>query len=358
MGLGAFDDGPAARSVYQTRRRARVTNAPRAYAGRRMPSRPWLGAALAALACGLATRCTPRERAKGDLAHDVARADASASASPAIAAIAAASRLTCALSANHAVRCWEPSNPRPREELFRATRSLYMSHSDLCVTTTGGQVICQAIDRVGAPSAAIPLSPVEILSLASGPRETIAYALLRTGGVVAFRPRDEPRPVTIEGLRGVTVLGAGGRACAVTVDRRAVCWSHAEVQEAMDAGKPTAQPHLVPVPALDGARALGDGVAITTAGRLVEWDAHVVRGAPDLHDVGVEGARRFAGAGRTLCALIAGGRVTCRGGEGFVPVAGIEGAVDLAVGDGRGCAVREGGDVWCWVGGAAPRRMP
>ena len=76
------------------------------------------------------------------------------------------------------------------------------------------------------------------------------------------------------------------------------------------------------------------------------WEVSALRGAVEL-------AR-----GGLLCGRFADGRVRCRAGEGYEWVAGLTGAVQIAVGQRHACALRGDGTVLCWEGAGEPYPIP
>jgi alpha-tubulin suppressor-like RCC1 family protein len=259
-------------------------------------------------------------------------------------AMAADHAETCALTRGHAVLCWggganEAMVDPPRALALPPVKSLAGAESFICSVMVDGTTPCAQI----AP----PLSGVASLALRDA--YTINYALLANGRVRAFGMSDVPYPaLPVDGLAHVKAISAGHLACASREDGSVVCWEDAEISRAFDERKASARPKLIAVRALAGATFLGEGCAVTAAGRVACYKPELENGQVVVADADTPATRFGKDADGHLAALLPDGRIVRQRDGGFEALRGIEGAVDLAVGGHHGCALLADGRVACW----------
>jgi alpha-tubulin suppressor-like RCC1 family protein len=130
------------------------------------------------------------------------------------------------------------------------------------------------------------------------------------------------KPTPVPGLDGVAQLAATvDNTCALTRDHRVLCWGDNQ----------------------NGQSAARDGQPESTI-----WSPRELAIA--------RGATRLAAGESTLCAIGDAGAITCWGyvrgvldpGRADAKVEDIDDAQAIALGDDHGCALRRGGDVWCF----------
>lgn len=232
-----------------------------------------------------------------------------------------------------------------------------------CALRTGGRVSCWG----NAPS--------------SAPSGALAYA----------GPGELVEPVEVPGVDGATALAVDDHACVVVAGGAVRCWGNDDVGEASgqvptNAGldlprRIVQQPVAVPgiPPATDVTATLDLTCIAATDGTVWCWGANRLsgrlgrgtalgsddRGGPAAVP-GLSGVAEIAASGDKVCARRTDGEVWCWGRFSWrepeltfqemtarpfatpTKVAGVQGAVELAVGASSACARTAGGAVRCW----------
>jgi alpha-tubulin suppressor-like RCC1 family protein len=182
-------------------------------------------------------------------------------------------------------------------------------------------------------------------------------------------------PEAVNGLTGVTAIGAGSKhTCAVIGGGAVKCWGNNKYGQLGDGG--TADSNLpVTVQGLTGATALGAGYGWTCAllgdGTVKCWGENGLgqlgNGAKTNSGVpvavqGLAGVTAIGAGSHHACALVSGGAVKCWGGGLFgtlgdgaqtnsntpVAVDGLTGASAIGLGGSHTCALLGDGVVKCW----------
>jgi alpha-tubulin suppressor-like RCC1 family protein len=217
------------------------------------------------------------------------------------------------------------------------------SHSRTCALLASGKMRCWGAIQSGAPLSQEMTVVDRVVAIATGAHHHCAE--LADGRTVCWgsngngqigngknfpiynrlsQPAEEPVPVEVAGLGGVTQLAASDwRTCAVLESGSLRCWG-------------TEATYYVP----DGASNL-----------LVPSDVP-----------GLSGVRQVANGAFHVCARLESGQVQCWGrnhngavGDGTLqdrplptPVLGLADAIDITVADGYSCALSGSGAVHCW----------
>ncbi|HEY8431755.1 MAG TPA: hypothetical protein VIL20_25420 [Sandaracinaceae bacterium] len=241
---------------------------------------------------------------------------------------------TCALLDDGGVACWgdnldyqsapdeRATVPAPTRVAFPAAAAVHCGPRETCARTRAGEVHCigggvRAIERVPLPSPALDVALARRGGCALDGSE---HVRCWTDGA---RDRLEVRHVP-----GATELALhpqdGGRVCALDGSPRASCF-------------------LLERP--------GD---VSVARESVRPSGGAVRAAGYAHECAIEsGAIRCSGA--SSYGQLGDGR--SREHPRPVEVQGIDGAVSIATGGDRVCALGRNGEVWCW-GRAVARAEP
>lgn len=317
--------------------------------------------------------------------------------------LAMTDHLACSVDAGGLVACWEPPDTSPEAvgaaAALRAVIPRPLTFAGLgpavsigargdraCVSDAAGRLSCWIFEWGAHLSTRPPrddrwfVSPrVEVYELAEAPREIV---LTPHGACTLGGPRfpwldcwdwdagrDPRRLERLERLEGVESLAVGdGHACAALPAGGIECWgANGERQLGVDEPRRTARaveaiPDAVSV-AFEGPK----GCALRRTGEVWCWDAQQ-RTAPSPVP-GLRAGVQFAMGGDQACAVLRGGRVACWGarpdygdraepmvryGDGSRPqvIAGVTGAVEVAVAPAAACARLAGGTLRCWY--AAP----
>lgn len=220
-------------------------------------------------------------------------------------AVSASDNSSCAVLAGGQVSCWGAigyDEDDDEEVILRATpvlesgaTAVTSSDDSSCAVLAGGQVTCWGTAGEDAYSATQVLVPgvSGATGVASGAGHTCA--LIRGGKIACWGSNGDGQlgdgttkeqsatPVLVSGVSGATALAAGDyHSCAVIKGGKVACWGWNEFGQ------------------------LGDG----TTGKGAYSNTPVI--VP-----GVSGATRLAAGRSHSCAVLAGGRVTCWGWNGF-----------------------------------------
>ncbi len=267
-----------------------------------------------------------------------------------------------------------------------------------CALTDAGSVMCWGRNesgQLGDGTTAISGTPVAVEGLSSGVAAVAAgadftCALTSAGGVLCWGGNEygqlgdgtmsnRSTPVAETGLdSGVVAIAANDHNCAVTVSGGVLCWGSNEYGQLGD-GTITNRDAPVSVIGLSsGVAAVAAGgihtCALTTAGGVLCWGdnrhGQLGDGTTNDHSTPVamtglsSGVAAIAAGGSHTCALTAAGGVLCWGsnsagqlGDGneetvsSVPVAVIglsNGVAAVTAGDRYTCALTDAGGVLCW----------
>jgi len=323
---------------------------------------------------------------------------------------------TCTRKADGTIWCWGEATPRSASgaswtkpvSLHSGHRmvELAMGSRHTCLLRDDGRVLCLGThfydQGPGPQPQGALLGLTEVAHIASGHYHTCALRRDATawcwgrnddGQLGDGSTTDRSEAVRVKGLEGVVALEAGGsHACALRADGATLCWGHNQYGE-LGVGEPTrnvleprrVQGDLRPVQlslaSFQTCAAQADGAvlcwgegsygALGTGNTERRFVPTPVAGLGDVVQVAVGG---FAHA----CALRRDRSVWCWGyaiglGQGAAPrlvpsrVAGIDDAVEIALGHTHACAKRVDGAVLCWGanesaqlgdGTTAPRATP
>lgn len=273
----------------------------------------------------------------------------------------------------------------------RCPSRLHVGSFSACSVRPSGKVQCWGSAQSGALGTGVDFTPkptpVVVLDVegAEEIRGGQTHRCVRARGEVSCwglgatgRNGEAWSPAKVAGVADAVGLAAGTNvSCAFLRDGEPLCWGGESTAATVfpPSGSNT-QPR--PLQGLSGVQALAFGsatsCAVLTGGTVSCWGTNrwsvsgafaatpePVQGLTDAVSVGVSSSNGF------LCALHATGRVSCWGAsspalgrEDFArraawdeptPVAGLEDAVQLAVGFTSACAVRATGAVVCWGSG-------
>lgn len=268
--------------------------------------------------------------------------------------VAAGRRHSCALRADGTVVCWgknqlaqlgdgttEDSLARPRLVLGVEDASDISAGGDFsCAIVGGGQVLCWGFNASGQVGDGATLSiaaartPVpgvdQAVDIATGADHTCAaladgtvrcWGANHSGQLGDDTGVDSVRPVVVEGLDDVESLSAGsGFTCALRRSGRASCWGLNSLGQLGDGGR----------------KDRSTPVDVTGVDDLTAMDSHTAM----------------------TCAIRDDGSVWCWGADtstrpdrttGPRRIVGVDGATDIAVGEGTACAIADGRP-YCWEG--------
>jgi alpha-tubulin suppressor-like RCC1 family protein len=329
-----------------------------------------------------------------------------------VAAIAAGSYHTCALTAGGGVKCWGDNTygqlgngkfgyhlaPVDVSGLGSGVAAIGAGADHTCALTVSGGVKCwgdNAYGQLGDGTTTQRTTPVEVSGLTSGVA-TIATswehtcALTAGGGVKCWGANwdgqlgdgtttDRHTPVDVSGLSsGVAAIAAGyEHTCALTTGGGVKCWGNNWYGQLGD-GTTTGRTTPVEVSGLSsGGAAIATGgfhtCALTASGGVKCWgwnlygqlgDGTTTDRTTPVEASGLSsGGAAIATGGFHTCALTASGGVKCWGanwygqlGDGTitqrtmpVDVSGLSsGVVAIAAGYYHTCALTAGGGVKCW----------
>ena len=326
-----------------------------------------------------------------------------------VASIEAGARHTCALTTGGAVKCWGSNfwgqlgdnstiyrfTPVDVAGLSSGVAAIAAGSAHTCALTTGGGVKCWGAGALGDGVVATRLAPVDVVGLASGVTaiaagDTHSCALTAGGGVKCWGQNIHGElgdgsvttrltPVDVTGLAsGIAAIAAGlWHTCALTTDGAVKCWG---ANTNGQLGNNSSANRLTPVdvPGLaSGVAAIAAGFehncALTTGGGLKCWGYNLSGQLGDgftrnrLIPVDVQGiasgVAAIAAGGMHTCALTTDGGVKCWGRNLYgelgdnsttmrpipVDVLGLaSGVAAIAAGYGHNCALTTGGGVKCW----------
>lgn len=175
-------------------------------------------------------------------------------------AVEAADNWSCAILADHSVRCWGTSNlgqlgPQVKEQSARPVpidglgpvESLAMGPFHACAILAGGAVRCWGYNDAGqlggtttakraGPVAPVGLPAVSQISISSASSDTHTCALAQSGEVWCWggnlsgqaspgdRRSASPTPARIAGVAGASQVAAGDGASCAVVEGAVFCW--------------------------------------------------------------------------------------------------------------------------------------
>jgi len=185
-----------------------------------------------------------------------------------------------------------------------------------------------------------------------------------------YWPSTLPVPV-LELVDAQSIGGGNAHTCAARANGTVVCWGKNSGGQ-LGSGDPTQYSYVpLEVPTLTDVTAIAKGSAqsqtcvLRANGRIACWgdDSPVALAGTPVDLVGIFDAVNVAVSDHHGCAVRANGQVSCWGhtagavGLGFQDsqiyvtpqtVVGLDGAVQVAVGNYFACALRSQGDIWCW----------
>ncbi len=278
------------------------------------------------------------------------------------------------------VDCWGSSEgsapPNPSLPMERLVSPVPHVAGATSVAVAAG-VSC-ALTRRGAACWGTPASRVGSDEPASDGLRAAAPVTLAHLRCDAFGPpsaacAEAKRPVWLRATAGAeSLVAVGSHACVLFPTGRVAC---ADIEDLSAARVGFPSPEAVVVAAIGGAKMLRAtaqrACVIDEAGALACFDPRAGAGAIPALEVRLtapvvdfaESAGTPDGVAGHACAVTADGRVSCwgRGDRGQLgdgrritfraepaAVDGIDDAVAVAVGASHGCALRRGGEVWCW----------
>ncbi|MGZ3419420.1 MAG: RCC1 domain-containing protein [Polyangiales bacterium] len=210
--------------------------------------------------------------------------------------IAAFGASTCLRTGEGNVRCWGElvHQPTPKPMDVTEAAQIVVGAKEGCAIVASGKVVC-----FGPARREVPI--IDAAELSAYGESTCARQ--RTGGISCFESGGAPTPVA-EVNDAIRVVVGGAHRCAVRRDGSLTCFRGT-------------------VPSLKGATELAAG-------------------------------------GSTACAIVGGEhRVACYDAAGKpIELVGLDGVVQLSVGDSQSCATHQHGTVFCWGADAKPREIP
>lgn len=292
----------------------------------------------------------------------------------------------CAVVARVA-RCWTISaNQSPQVEANHVDIGMVaVGDGFVCGLNSSGDVLCSGTNtsgQLGDGTTSARTNRVKVLdvsgavSIAAG--KAHACAIVGGGSVRCWGSNsnselgdgtqtNRSRAVPVNLRAGAARLSLGSiSSCALMANNTARCWGLNSGQ--LGTGSRTKYSEPVPVREL-GADVLPDGLsercAALRSGRIHCWGSaqHPAPAQPAPRRIeDVTGAHRVATGDNHACALLLDGTVRCWGGNGKgqlgdgttavrttpVDVLGLSDVIDIDAGGTATCAVRSGGDVWCW----------
>lgn len=255
----------------------------------------------------------------------------------------------CILHRDRSVSCWEGEAEPEKVQGLEGARAVAAGDDHACAVVAGGRVVCWGDNARG--------------QLGDG------------------TTTDRDRPVSVRGLSDVTQLAAGAvHTCVLLADGTVRCWGgHARVSDVRREPRtaeelveliprPVAEP--TPVPSVDDAERIVAGAesscAVTSDRRLVCWPAYVGPQARASAMAWPSDALSVGVGQWGKCAVRQGGGVACwdfaapeGSGRVVAPVAvrGVEDALEVAVGAEGACARERSGQVLCWSQPATTRSL-
>lgn len=187
----------------------------------------------------------------------------------------------------------------------------------------------------------------------------------------------EPTPVRIDSLANVGGMATTiDHTCATHDAGQVSCWGENAAQQVADTAS-ASEPAPVLVSGLNNVLEVAPGSEHTCAlradGRVLCWgsnanqqlgDRPVMMSGMALEVPGLAGVVQVRAGSSSTCARLMDGTVECWGSRGYgllgdgggitgstgvpVPVAGLDDAVDIAVGTVHACALRDSGQMVCW----------
>jgi Regulator of chromosome condensation (RCC1) repeat len=317
-----------------------------------------------------------------------------------VVSLAAGGDHTCALWSDGTVRCWGLNGNGQLGDGFQSSSAYPVAVKGLsgpaiaigagafhsCAVIAGGQVECWGNGASGllgnGTTGSNALTPVAVSTITNAVAVTGGYdfscALLSDGTVMCWgfnqagevgagasdSPSSFDTPQPVSNVRHAVALGAGyEHACVATTDTPNVaCWGNNSYGQLGPAGpgfgSSTATPVRLTVAGAVSVTGGFDFSCALTSGNAVEcWGAGPGNssdgGSGAVVTVpGMAGATQISGnpEGYSVCAVIAGGDVTCWNGgtASSQPVAGLSGARQVASGRIHTCALLAGTNVMCW----------
>jgi len=340
-----------------------------------------------------------------------------------VTAISAGSYHTCALVIGGTVECWglNSSGQVGNRSLVNAkspvpvigvtdARAIAVGARHSCALIVGGTVQCWGLNSSGQlgnntfvnSKVAVSVAALSnVTAIAAGASHTCALVVggtvqcwgLNTSGELGNKNKASPKakpkmpppatkipvPVPVNGLTGITAIGAGSQySCALAVDGTVQCWGlNTSGQLGNNSRSNTHAPGpVVGVSGGTGITALSSGATHTCAllgnGTVECWgdneegqlgDGTLVDSGSPVAVIGVTGATAVVVGRHFSCALLVSATVDCWGynmfgelGNGSVggqsplagPVIALTGVIALASGDHHTCALSVTGTVQCW----------
>lgn len=163
---------------------------------------------------------------------------------PRLATLAAGVWRTCGVSVAGDIVCWgrDPSPSSTRPSLGAAYRSVSVSQTHVCATTTDDRVLCWGSDRSGALGSGAGNRAFASVRVAAGQSCGVTpdgdaycwgdnrFGQMGNGGLDEHRAHPTPEPVA--GGHKWRVVSAGrAHACGITRDGRILCWGSAVADE-------------------------------------------------------------------------------------------------------------------------------
>ena len=209
-----------------------------------------------------------------------------------------------------------------------------------CALTTGGQVTCwgdigdpDTGDEVFGATPVLVSGATAVAAGGGGP-----CAVLDGGKVTCWRGNEaRVPPVLVPGVSGVSgataVAEGSSHVCAVLFDGQVACWGSNQLGQLGDGTTNAGSSTAVLVSGVSGATAVATGgyhsCAVVLRGQVTCWgwskDGQLGEGptgegaysATPVLVPGVSGATAVAAGRSHSCSVIAGGKVTCWGWNGF-----------------------------------------
>lgn len=319
-------------------------------------------------------------------------------------AIAAGESHTCAVLANHAVRCWGANEYGQLGDGTTESRVTPVTVSGIttavaiaagglagwahtCALLADGSVRCwgsNSANELGDGTRADSPVPVPVsgittaVAIAAGDLHTCAVLADRTvrcWGEGAFGQLGngtqglQATPVTVSGVSTAVAIAAGSHhSCALLANRSVRCWGEGGFGQ-LGEGTGINRPTPVPVAGITTAVAIAAGglhTCAVLADRTVRCWGQTEYGSEGRSSPvpvsGITTAVALAAGGQHSCAVLASGSVRCWGDSAFgqlgngtttntytvVAASGIASAVAIAAGALHTCAVLASGTVQCW----------